>query len=334
MTTQLRPLSLGEILDRTAELYRNNFLLFAGTSAIFATVMLLAQMLDLGVLQLIGYPNVAGNQQWAVATLSVLQTAVWLLAAGLAIAAISRAVAWVHMGEPASIRAAVASVRPRMGRYLWLMINASLRAWGPLAAVYIAVFAILFTVMPAGWLTNPGVMQQPHIQNPKQIMEAGLAILALGPVFFLAFIYGVFMWLRYSLAMPACVVEGLSARDSIKRGIELSKGSRGRIFVLWLLVYAIRLLLGLLLGFPLIFFSLKHIGKPLPLGLLAITQVAGFLINTFIGPIYSTGLTLFYYDQRVRKEGFDIVWMMQAAGLSPQAELPQAPVPESEQPQI
>ena len=55
---------------------------------------------------------------------------------------------------------------------------------------------------------------------------------------------------------------------------------------------------------------------------MAVTQVAGFLINTFIGPIYSTGLTLFYYDQRVRKEGFDIVWMMEAAGLSPQAELP------------
>jgi membrane-anchored glycerophosphoryl diester phosphodiesterase (GDPDase) len=334
MTTQLRPLSLGEILDRTAELYRNNFLLFAGISAIFATVMLLAQMLDLGVLRLIGYPNVPGNQQWAVATLSVLQTAVWLLAAGLAIAAINRAVAWVHMGEPASIRASVASVRPRMGRYLWLMTNVSLRAWGPLAAVYIVVFAILFAVMPAGWLTNPGVMQQPHVQNSKQILEAGVAILALGPVFFLAVIYGAFMWLRYSLAMPACVVEGLSARDSIKRSIELSKGSRGRIFVLWLLVYAIRVLLGLLLGFPLIFFTIKHVGKPLPLGLMAITQVAGFLVNTFIGPIYSAGLTLFYYDQRVRKEGFDIVWMMQAAGLSPHAELSQPVEQENQLPQI
>jgi hypothetical protein len=41
-----------------------------------------------------------------------------------------------------------------------------------------------------------------------------------------------------------------------------------------------------------------------------------------IGPIYSTGLTLFYYDQRIRKEGFDIEWMMQAAGLSSQTELP------------
>lgn len=45
------------------------------------------------------------------------------------------------------------------------------------------------------------------------------------------------------------------------------------------------------------------------------------MTNTFIGPIYSTGLTLFYYDQRIRKEGFDIEWMMRAAGLAPQQEL-------------
>ena len=327
MTTQLRPLSLGEILDRTAELYRKNFLLFAGTSAIFASVMLLAQMLDLGALRLMGYPNVRGDLQWAVATASVLEMVVILLAAGLSIAAFNRMVAWVHMGEPASIRAAVTSVLPRVWRYLWLMTNAGIRAWGPVWVLYIVVFAILFAVMPAGWLTNPSVMQQPHIQNPRQFFEAGIAILAISPLIALAFAYGIFMSLRYSLAMPACVVEELPAGASIKRSIQLSKGARGRIFVLGLLVYAIRMLLAMLLGFPMFFYAIKHVGSPLPLGLTALAQVAGFLTNTFIGPIYSTGLTLFYYDQRVRKEGFDIVWMMQAAGLSPQAELPEVAGP-------
>jgi hypothetical protein len=32
--------------------------------------------------------------------------------------------------------------------------------------------------------------------------------------------------------------------------------------------------------------------------------------------MYATGFTLFYYDQRIRKEGFDIEWMMQAAGMT------------------
>ena len=33
MTTALRPLTLGELLDRTFQLYRNNFLLFVGIAA-------------------------------------------------------------------------------------------------------------------------------------------------------------------------------------------------------------------------------------------------------------------------------------------------------------
>ena len=49
----------------------------------------------------------------------------------------------------------------------------------------------------------------------------------------------------------------------------------------------------------------------------ALQQLVAFFTNTFVGPIYATGLTLFYYDQRVRKEGYDIEWMMQAAGLTP-----------------
>ena len=58
MNNQLRPMTLGEILDRTAELYRTHFLLFAGISAIFAVIMLLMQMLYLGWLVLLGYPQI------------------------------------------------------------------------------------------------------------------------------------------------------------------------------------------------------------------------------------------------------------------------------------
>jgi hypothetical protein len=71
-----------------------------------------------------------------------------------------------------------------------------------------------------------------------------------------------------------------------------------------------------------VLFAFKHPGHQIPLALLALQQVATFFTNTFIGPIYSTGLTLFYYDQRVRKEGYDIEMMMQAAGLALPAEVP------------
>jgi len=152
-------------------------------------------------------------------------------------------------------------------------------------------------------------------------MEFGVGMIVLLPFFILAALYGAWMSLRYSLAVPACVVEELPATAAIKRSIELSLGSRGRIFVLGLLVYAVRMLLGILFGFPLIALAIKHPGHPLPVGWLMMQQVGFFVSSSLIGPIYSIGLTLFYYDQRIRKEGFDIEWMMHAAGLSPQPEL-------------
>jgi hypothetical protein len=54
----------------------------------------------------------------------------------------------------------------------------------------------------------------------------------------------------------------------------------------------------------------------LPVWAQILQQFVGFLTNSFIGPMYATGLTLFYYDQRIRKEGYDIEWMMEAAGLA------------------
>jgi hypothetical protein len=324
MAIQLRPLSLGEILDRTAELYRNHFLLFAGISAIFAGAMLVIQLLHLGALALLGYPRAVTGMEWPTATATVIESLAVLLVAGLSIVANNRAVSWVYLGQTATVRNAAASVRPKAGRYLWLMTITAFRSWTPMAVLYVAMFAIVFSMLPKGFLTNPAIAQAAGTQNPGGMLAAGLGMLILAPLILLALIYGVWMSLRYSLAMPACVVEDLSASQSLKRSIQLSKGSRGRILVLGILVYAVRMLLGILLGFPFVAFAFKHPGQQVPLALLAVQQVVTFLIGTFIGPIYSTGLTLFYYDQRVRREGYDIEMMMQAAGLSAAAKLPAA----------
>lgn len=322
MNNQLRPMALGEILDRTAELYRNHFLLFAGISAIFSGAMLFIQMLELGLMVSMGYPHIPPHLEWLYAVSLGVEVLAIGLVAGLAIAAFNRAVAWIHLGEPATIRAAAGSVLLRLRRYLWLMTVTMFRAWTPLFVLYVALFALLFAVMPHGFLFIPQVAQQPPNMNPAQAIEVLAVMAVLMLLFAPAVVYGAIMWLRYSLAMPACVVEDLSTGMAIRRSIDLSQGSRGRIFVLWLLVYAIRMLLGLLFGFPFLVFGLKHPGHALPLGWLAVSELAGFVTNTLIGPIYSTGLTLFYYDQRIRKEGFDIEWMMQAAGLTPQPGLP------------
>ena len=321
MNNQIRPLTLGEILDRTAELYRTHFLLFAGISSTFALIMLAIQLLYLRSLVLLGYPNLMAKWQWGTAAAAVAEALAILVLGGLSIVANNRAVAWIYLDQPATIRDATRSVLPRLRRYLWLMTMVGFRAWAPLAGLYVAFFAFIFALLPHDFLTNPAAMQNSLNHNPMGFLDFGIGMLILAPLLLAATVYGVFMSLRYSLSVPACVVEELPAGAAIKRSIGLSLGTRGRIFVMALLVYAIRMILGIIFGFPIIALAVRHPGQPLPLLWLTFQQIGVFFSNALIGPIYAIGLTLFYYDQRIRKEGFDIEWMMRSAGLAPQAEL-------------
>jgi hypothetical protein len=95
----------------------------------------------------------------------------------------------------------------------------------------------------------------------------------------------------------------------------LSKGARGRIFVLALLIGAIKIGFATVTQIFVVVAAFKSHGQISP-GMAAISQIIAFFTNSFLGPIYATGVTLFYYDQRIRKEGYDIEWMMEAAGLT------------------
>jgi Membrane domain of glycerophosphoryl diester phosphodiesterase len=141
--------------------------------------------------------------------------------------------------------------------------------------------------------------------------------------------YTIWMNIRYSLAVPAAVVESVKARTAIRRSVELSKGARWRIFALLVLVVVIKIgLVGLTQSFVFVAAFRSH--GQISMTVHVISQVIQFFTNSFLGPIGAAGLTLFYFDQRVRKEGYDIEWMMQAAGLvqaagtTPTVELPAA----------
>jgi hypothetical protein len=112
------------------------------------------------------------------------------------------------------------------------------------------------------------------------------------------------------------VVENLKARAALRRSIDLSKGSRGRIFLLGLLIFVIQFGLAMLTQAFFIVALINQPGHILPAWMQALQQIVGFFTNTFLGPIWATGIALFYFDQRVRREGYDIEWMMQAAGMA------------------
>jgi hypothetical protein len=314
METTLRPLTLGEILDRTAELYRNNFLLFAGISSIYAGILLVLSLVQIGVQQALLAAHMGEKVFIATAIGIIVFLPISFVAGGLAVAANTRAVGWVHLGEPASINAAYRAILPRTWRYVWLMTITYFRAWFPFALVYAAYAGLILAyVRPKGLLSPPAPGHTPQV-DPQTVMIFGLASLAFVILGLVGFVYAVLMTLRYSLAVPACTVEDLKARAAIKRSIALSKGSRGRIFMLLLLTVIIHFgLVGVTLG-AFIVIAIKHHGD-LPVWMRVVQQILSFLVNTFVQPIYATGFTLFYYDQRVRKEGYDIERMMHTAGM-------------------
>jgi hypothetical protein len=315
MESNLRPLTLGEILDRTAQLYRTNFLLFAGISAVYAGVLLVVGLLQIGLAEALRVMRMTQQLQWLTWTTMTLGMLLMFLCYGAVMAAVSRALAWVHLGKTATIRGAYQSILPRLGRYLWLMTLTFLAVFSPISLLYAGYFGTLAYYVK-GFGTNPAA-QQASMSNPQTMMIFGLASLVFVLLLLPIGVYTVLMGLRYSLAVPACVVEEMKARQAIRRSIELAKGSWGRIFLLALLIGVIKVGLGILTQIFVVIAAFKHPGQLPGPGIQALSQVIGFFTNTFLGPIYAMGVTLFYYDQRIRKEGFDIEWMMQAAGMTP-----------------
>jgi len=316
MESNLRPLTLGEILDRTAQLYRTNFLLLAGIAAVYAGVGMVLNLLDIGLSEMLTALHQGMRLHWTVQVFSGVALVVIVLFGNVAGAANNRAVAWVHLGEPATIGGAYRGIVSRLGRYLWLGCLKFLFAWTPLAVLYGGFVGTYLYYVARGVLPQPGAppAAAPAGGDPAMIVF-GVVTIAFGLLFFPAFIYGTFMSLRYALAVPASVVENLRARNAIRRSIELTKGARGRIFVLFLLVGVIETgFLALTQGFFIVY-ALRHQAN-VPVALRILQQIVFFITNSFVAPIPATGLTVFYYDQRVRKEGFDIEWMMQAAGLT------------------
>jgi hypothetical protein len=311
METYLRPLSLGEILDRTAQLYRSNFLLLAGIASVYAGVLLGLNLVEIALEEALRARHLNTELVWVTVISILVMWPIIVIVGGLAVAANNRAVSWLHLSEPATIRAAWASILPKLGRYLWLMAITTFVIWVPFGLLYGAymVFVLLY-VRPKGVLLQPAMQR-----NPEAVVIFALVTLAFGLLVLAAVAYAIVMGLRYSLAVPSSVIEDLKARKAIRRSVELSRGARGRIFLLALLVVAIQLGLGLITQLFFIVATFKHHGE-LTAGMRVLQQIVAFCTNTFVGPIYATGFTLFYYDQRVRKEGYDIEWMMRSAGLS------------------
>jgi hypothetical protein len=314
MSLDLRPLRLGELLDRIFTLYRRHFLLFVGIMAIPS-----AFSLALGLLMQIIQEAARRTEMGATAApietavvfigllggILVLGAAYWI-AYMVALGATTLAVSELYLGRSATVRSAYARMRGQTGRLVWLMILMSVR----LAALFIGTVAAtaLLVSFPASRLL--------------QVMSIGLAVLVS-----IAGLLGCFyLSLRYAVSVPAVVLENLPAAAAIRRSVALTRAQLGRVLVL--VVCAVIIAYASIMLFQMPFAMAALVVGPQSAAAFwfnILSAVSGAIGNTLSGPIMIIGLALLYYDIRIRKEGLDLQLMMEALDGAPDL----APVPAS-----
>ena len=274
MSSDLRPMTLGELLDRTFFLYRKNFLLFVGIVALPYLVLLAFQLS--GVAFRLGSTSsalAAVSVFWTFATL-IVNLGVYAASQGATVIAVSH----LHLGRPVSIAESFAGIKGRI--------------------LYIALIVIGYGI-------------------------------GIGVGFVLLIIPGIILALMWALTVPVTVLEDTGLRDSVSRSSQLTKGARGRVFIVYLLFAILLYAAYMVWMIPLLAVFGVMSRAHNPGGVVLWTQitfpVGVFLSQCLVAPLMTIGLSLLYYDQRVRKEAFDLQHMM-AALDTPSGEAAAAPV--------
>lgn len=171
-------------------------------------------------------------------------------------------------------------------------------------------------------------VSQVHLGRPASVMDSfsrvkgkilgviGLSMLmglGIGLGFLLLIVPGILLAVRWSLSVPAKVLEDLPASDAMSRSSQLSDGNRWRLFVIWLLFVALSIAVSMLLQWPITLgalFLVQHLGPSGPILVQIATILATFISQCLVAPLATIAFSLVYYDERVRKEAFDLQLMM------------------------
>jgi hypothetical protein len=257
----LRPLTLGEILDRTFTLYRRKFLLFVGISAIPQTLVLALNVISL----LLANKRAAGVLPGAGIVLGVVIAMVVIIVTVLAYflsqGATILAVKDLYLGRTASIRE---SFRRTRGE-LWPIIGVGLLSG---TAIVVGMILLLFP--------------------------------------------GIFIACRLFVSVPVLLTESRGPRDSMSRSWDLTQGAAGRAFVIFLLYMVILFAFALLLVSPFSALAVfAGIRNPEMMRFWTFMADLGNRVSsTLVSPFLLIASSVFYFDLRVRKEAFDLQFMM------------------------
>jgi hypothetical protein len=309
MTESLRPMNLGGILDRTLRIYRSRFPAFVGLALIPVLAAELIEFADKTWPHLSSLAHPVGrfeNFLWNT-VVSLCFYNVFCVIGDTIEPGIVKLASSSTLGEDCSMISSLRFIALRWRSYVWIAV---LKVCVVLVIPELVYVALLIGAVSLGEAVRPSG-QQPQLVTPLlSLLADGVGV-------------GLFFWLGacQSLSIPAAALENITGLGSIRRSWSLSKGTRLRIWFVWIVLWAATWVLAWVLEYllsqlMLLAGNMLHLADLMrslygPAVLILVTGIYAVL-----GPILPIALTLFYYDQRIRNEGFDIERMMESAGLN------------------
>jgi hypothetical protein len=277
----VRPRSIGEILDGAFRLYVQDIGLYTATAIVASIPFALLMVLT----------TVSGGSTGAVVGAVVLAPIAVAAAISIWTALL------IQMSERLEGREPVlgASIR----RALALMLRV---AWAGIIAYFFLAVAF------GAWALIVGIMTAVAAAALPQMLAAGLTVvvgLGLAIAVCLTMVPGLFLFL------PGVTIEGLTAYESIKRGFHLAKGGRGRILavlmVSWLLVLIPMIGVYFVTGTATMLIDPEAMSSGVvSAGQFVLQQLLLLLVGGFTTPYFVACILLLYFDQRIRREAFDL----------------------------
>jgi hypothetical protein len=308
----IRPLTVGEVLDRTLALYLRHFRALFATMLVFQVpVHAMGRAYMTQICGLIDGHLSTGSP----AALNAAMTRFALVMMGM--------IALLYLLQLLGGAAVAALVAPSlMGTQSQGGLRGLPRRAGPVLAMAAVLMMALGTALAVG--SGPGVLLAIHGGSaPAKV--GGFLLAFLGAMF--AFML---VLIRFVLAPAASAVEGLGGWAALRRSARLMRAPPGARFldrpgvrasVLLFAVFVLPLAVNSMVGLPraaAYAFSghstLRLCEAPLPIALeIALTLFEGCAAAA-LQPFSLAAMAVFYFDRRARREGYDLE--MWADGLA------------------
>ncbi len=323
------PITPSEMFERTSALLRENFKLFFGIALVVLGVEIVVGAILGGTGIWMGRFT-AGAAPIAkalfMAPVTLFGAAVIFVFMQIVQGALFIATQAKLASVPMSVGEACRLAGEKAGRLIGIALLVALRIFGYMLLFYFAAIALLLVVALAlggfSHLVRRVPFQAGHLPSIGLMIFGGLFLL----VSLVLYVF-VLLWLyaRYAVSIPAGLAENASVTEAIRRSIHLTRGSKGRLYALFLVTFGIYVVIAAVI-FPVRIMALHGANAHgiTPTTIQITTILIGFLedvvsaiVLTFVG----VATALCYFDLRVRKEGFG------ATVATPALEIPSPIVP-------